>query len=138
MSLFVDTSVWSLAFRRDVESSLPEVEYLQKALQDGDLIVTTGLVLQELLQGFSGPKAARQLIDRFADIPFLSPTRDTHIAAANLRNHCRRNGVQSGTVDAMIAQLCIENDLQLLTTDRDFRHMARFSKLRVMAFRPQS
>lgn len=136
--MFVDTSVWSLAFRRDAESSLPEVEYLQKALADGDLIVTTGLILQELLQGFSGPKAARQLVERFGDIPFLSPTRDTHIAAANLRNHCRRNGVQSGTVDALIAQLCIENDLQLLTTDQDFRQMARFSKLRVMAFRPQS
>jgi predicted nucleic acid-binding protein len=136
--LFVDTSVWSLAFRRDAESSLPEVEYLQKALVDGDLIVTTGLVLQELLQGFNGPKAAHQLVDRFADIPFLLPTRDTHVAAANLRNHCRRNGVQSGTVDALIAQLCIENDLQLLTADQDFRHMARISKLRVMAFRPQS
>ena len=138
MTLFVDTSVWSLAFRRDAESSMPETDYLQKALLDGDLIVTTGLVLQELLQGFNGPKAAEQLIERFADIPLLSPTRETHIAAANLRNHCRRNGVQAGTVDALIARLCIENDIQLLTTDQDFRHIARFSKLRVMAFKPQS
>ena len=138
MTLFVDTSVWSLAFRRDAESSMPETDYLQKALLDGDLIVTTGLVLQELLQGFNGPKAAEQLIERFADIPLLSPTRETHIAAANLRNHCRRNGVQAGTVDALIARLCIENDIQLLTTDQDFRHIARFSKLRAMAFKPQS
>ena len=87
MTLFVDTSVWSLAFRRDAESSMPETDYLQRALLDGDLIVTTGLVLQELLQGFNGPKAAEQLIERFADIPLLSPTRETHIAAANLRNH---------------------------------------------------
>ena len=117
---------------------MPETDHLQKALLDGDLIVTTGLVLQELLQGFNGPKAAEQLIERFADIPLLSPTRETHIAAANLRNHCRRNGVQAGTVDALIARLCIENDIQLLTTDQDFRHIARFSKLRVMAFKPQS
>ena len=61
MTLFVDTSVWSLAFRRDAESRLPETEYLQKALSDGELIVSTGLVLQELLQGFNGPKAAEQL-----------------------------------------------------------------------------
>lgn len=136
--MFVDTSVWSLAFRRDAECRLPETEYLQKALLDGDLIVTTGLVLQELLQGFNGPKSAVQLIERFTDIPLLSPTRETHIAAANLRNHCRRNGVQAGTVDALIAQLCIEHDLQLLTADQDFRHISQFSKLRVMAFKPQS
>lgn len=131
MTLFVDTSVWSLAFRRDVELDAPEVHTLKNALVSGDLVVTTGLVLQELLQGFNGPKASIDLIARFRDIPLLSPTRETHIEAANLRNHCRRNGVQAGTVDAMIAQLCIENELQLLTTDQDFSHMARFVPLRV-------
>lgn len=116
---------------------MPETEYLQRTLLDGELIVTTGLVLQELLQGFNGPKAAEQLIERFADIPLLSPTRDTHIAAANLRNHCRRNGVQAGMVNVLIAQLCIENDLQMLATDQDFRCIARHSNLQVLAFKPQ-
>lgn len=41
-------------------------------------------------------------------------------AAAELRNKCRRAGVQVGTIDALIAQLCIRHDLVLLTTDRDF------------------
>jgi predicted nucleic acid-binding protein len=131
LTLFVDTSVWSLAFRRDIEADVPEVHALKSALASGDLIVTTGLVLQELLQGFSGPKAADDLLNRFQDIPLLSPTRDTHVAAAQLRNHCRRNGVQAGTVDALIAQLCIENELTLLSTDRDFEHVARFSELKV-------
>ena len=68
----------------------------------------------------------------------LSPTRETHFAAAELRNHCRRNGVQAGTVDALIAQLCIENELTLLTSDQDFGHIARFSNLELWAFQPQS
>lgn len=131
MTLFVDTSVWSLAFRRDAESDAPEVLTLKNALISGDLVVTTGFVLQELLQGFNGPKASVELLDRFRDIPLLSPSRETHIEAANLRNHCRRNGVQTGTVDAMIAQLCIENDLHLLTTDQDFSHMAQFAPLKL-------
>ncbi len=57
MSLLVDTSVWSLAFRRDQPSSAPEVDELGRAILAGDPIYSTGLVLQELLQGFSGPKA---------------------------------------------------------------------------------
>ena len=138
MTLFVDTSVWSMAFRRDGVIGSPEVDFLKNAIESNDLIVTTGLVLQELLQGFHGPKAAKQLIERFASFPLISPTRETHIEAANLRNHCRRNGVQAGTVDALIARLCVENDLDLLTGDQDFSHIARFSKLKVVAFKPQA
>ena len=49
MSLFVDTSVWSLAFRRDQVSSAPEVQVLRNALEGGDTVLITGLILQELL-----------------------------------------------------------------------------------------
>ncbi|MDA8217471.1 MAG: hypothetical protein M0Z94_07605, partial [Dehalococcoidales bacterium] len=51
---------------------------------------TTGLVLQELLQGFSGPKARDALIERFAALALLQPDRGDHIDAADLRNRCRR------------------------------------------------
>jgi hypothetical protein len=57
VSLLVDKSVWSLALRRDVEQSAPEVVSLRHALLGTDQVFTTGLVLQELLQGFAGPKA---------------------------------------------------------------------------------
>ncbi len=50
MTIFVDTSVWSLVLRRDVVERRPEVDALQFALAEGDAIVTTGLVVQELLQ----------------------------------------------------------------------------------------
>ena len=53
MTLLVDTSVWSLALRRDVEVEEPEVQALKDALAGADIVVTTGLVLQELLQGFA-------------------------------------------------------------------------------------
>jgi predicted nucleic acid-binding protein len=131
VSLFVDTSVWSLAFRRDQTSSAPEVGALRNALEGGDSIVTTGLILQELLQGFAGPKARRDIIDRFAALPLLPPDRQDHIDAAELRNRCRRAGVQIGTIDAILAQLCIRHELSLLTTDHDFVLAAAHSPLRV-------
>jgi predicted nucleic acid-binding protein len=89
-------------------------------------MVWTGLILQELLQGLSGAKSRDALLEHFSALPFLSATRNDHVEAAELRNHCRRNGDKLGTIDALIAQLCIRHKLALLSTDGDFRHAARF------------
>ena len=131
MSLLVDTSVWSLAFRRDAEASTQAVEVLRTALEGADQVFITGLVLQELLQGFSGPKARSQLIERFAALALLQPDRDDHIEAAEVRNTCRRNGVQIGTIDAVLIQLCLRHDLVLLSTDDDFRSASKYVKFRL-------
>lgn len=131
MSLFVDTSVWSLAFRRDGSIASAEVIALRNALEGGETVVTTGLVLQELLQGFSGPKARLQIVERFAALPLLSPDREDHIEAAELRNRCRRAGRQIGTIDALLAQLCVRYGLTLLTTNQDFLGIAEISTLQV-------
>jgi len=131
VTVLVDTSVWSLAFRRDADLAAPQVAALRAALDGGDAIVITGLILQELLQGFAGPKAREELIEKFAALPMLAPDRNDHVGAADLRNRCRRAGVQMGTIDALIAQLCIRHDLTLLTTDVDFVLAAKHSALRV-------
>ena len=131
MSLLADTSVWSLALRRDVPSTAPEVATLGAALNRGVAVFTTGLILQELLQGFLGPKARIQIIERLSALSLLIPQTHDHIEAAELRNRCRRPGIQIETVDALLAQLCIHHDLTMLATDRDFIHIARHSALRL-------
>ena len=133
MTLLVDTSVWSLALRRDVASRAPELLYLQTALAGHDLVVTTGLVLQELLQGFVGAKDQDRIIETFRAFTHIAPNFDDHVQAAMLRNTCRRAGVQLGTIDALIAQLCIRHGLVLLTTDKDFTHASAYCKLKVWA-----
>jgi hypothetical protein len=131
VNLFADTSVWSLALRRDAPPGTREVSALANALESGDLVFTTGLVLQELLQGLAGPKARSTIVSRFAALPFVVPDRADHIAAADLRNACRRRGVQVGTIDALLAQICIRRNLIMLTMDRDFLQVARIGPLRV-------
>ena len=131
MSLFVDTSVWSLALRRDPPAGRAEVGMLVRAVESGEPLLTTGLVLQELLQGFAGPKSRSEIVERFSALPLIVPDRDDHIHAAELRNHCRRKGVQIGTIDALLAQLCIRHDLTMLTADGDFTQIAEHSKLKV-------
>ena len=131
MKLFVDTSVWSLAMRRDNPPAEPHVQALARALKGDDLVFTTGLVLQELLQGFRGPRNNEAIVQRFAALPLLVPNRADHIAAAALRNEGRSRGLQIGTIDALLAQLCIRHDLVMLSTDADFAVIATVHPLSV-------
>ena len=121
MSLLVDTSVWSLALRRDAELNAPEVVALRNALLGTDQVFSTGLVLQELLQGFAGPEARDSIVERFTALAFIEPDRQDHIDAAEVRNTCRHHGVQIGTIDALLIQISRRHDLQLLSTDNNFR-----------------
>ena len=131
MSLFADTSVWSLAFRRDSSDDAPEPGRLREALASRESVYSTGIVLQELLQGFRGPTARDAIVESFAPLPMIVPDRDDYVAAADIRNACRQHGVQLGTIDALIARLCLRHDLELLTTDGDFHHAARHTPLRI-------
>ena len=131
MALLVDTSVWSLAYRRDRPPEIAEVSTLRDALAGGDRVVTTGVILLELLRGFVPDHAQRTIREDFAELDVVEPRWADYEAAAVLSNECRRAGVQLGPIDALIAQLAIAHDLALLTTDQDFVHAARHIPLRV-------
>ncbi len=104
---------------------------LREALFARESIYTTGLILQELLQGFRGPRQRDAILHRFSALPTITPDRDDHVEAAEVRNRCRRNVVQLGTVDALLAQLAIRHALVLLSTDKDFHHAASQVPLKV-------
>jgi hypothetical protein len=130
LNIFVDTSVWSLAFRRDAPGGSFVTE-LSRAISAGDGIFISGLVVQEILQGVSGPRQRGQIIAHLASLPLLTPDWEDHIGAADLFNRCRRGGVQVESVDALLAQLCLRYDLTMLTADKDFSRMARHCALRI-------
>ena len=132
MNLFVDTSVWSLALRREKVPVSVEVTLLSQHLAAGTTILTTGLVLQEILQGFQGSKQRDLILERFTSLPLIVPSLNDHVEAAELRNSCRKKGIQIGTIDALLAQICIRHELYLLTTDRDFGKIASHFPLRLL------
>lgn len=131
MNFLVDTSVWSLALRRDAPSDAAEVSRLRVALEEQEPVFTTGLILQEILQGFDGPRAREKILREFEALPMLVPDREDHVAAASLRNLCRRRGVQAGTLDALVAAIAIRHALHLITTDGDFLRIAKYCTLRL-------
>lgn len=129
--LLVDTSVWSLAYRRDAPPNVPVVAALRSALLGGGEVAITGMILLELLRGFVPSAARERILADLAHVQLLEPTREDYVAAAELATACRRSGVQAGSVDALIAQLAIAHHYTMLTTDADFGHIARVVPLQV-------
>ena len=132
MNVLVDTSVWSLALRRYSPPDIKETRILERCIERKDALFSTGIIIQELLQGFRGPKQHDRLIDHLGGLPLIVPELIDHIEAASLQITCRRKGIQIGTIDALLAQLAISYDLELLTTDQDFTMIARYAPLRIL------
>ena len=59
MTMLVDTSVWSLAFRRDAPAFGPEVLTLRAAIDGGDAFVTTGLCCRNCCRALPARSPAR-------------------------------------------------------------------------------
>ena len=130
MNVLVDTSVWSLALRRDAPVSSREVEALAAAVERG-AVCLIGAILQEVLQGFPSLERSRRLVHYLAPFPLLVLHRGDYVYAAEIRNKCRAKGVAVTTIDAQIAAAAINHRCSLLTVDRDFESIARHFPLRL-------
>ena len=123
-AVLADTSAWSRDLRSDIDDSDPIVSQLDDQLGERN-VVTTGIVYLELLRGFTRESTREMIRNHFDNVPFVEPTREDYAEASNLCLTCRRAGVQLDSVDALIAQICISNNLMLLTDDADFTHAGR-------------
>jgi predicted nucleic acid-binding protein len=47
-----------------------------------------------------------------------------HLEAARVMNVSRSNGVQAASIDALIAAMALERGALLLTSDKDYLHIA--------------
>ena len=129
--VLVDSSVWSRFYRSDISDTDPHVRALTREMRVRD-VATTGVVYLELLRGFTRASTRAEIHQHFDAVHFVEPTRGDYSEAADLSRTCREAGVQLGTIDALIAQICIANDLMLLTADADFVHAAKHIPLNRM------
>jgi predicted nucleic acid-binding protein len=129
----VDTSVWSLAFRKSATAPHPAVVRLANVLGKAD-IVLLGVILQEVLQAFRSESVFQRALRHLASFPVLQLRRSDYVAAARLHRTCADHGVSASTVDCQIAAAAIANRCALLSTDADFQRIAEYGRLRLVSF----
>jgi predicted nucleic acid-binding protein len=129
--ILVDTSVLIDFFKSSgSEAALKFRLVLEQRLDFG----ITSHVFQEVLQG-AGTEREYNLLRRYLETQrFFHPKDpvDSFAEAAGIYFKCRRKGLTiRSTIDCLIAQIAIENDLFLLHSDQDFQLMANVVPLKV-------
>jgi len=135
MKILIDTSIWSLALRRQSGVVNPESVMLRTLIEQGEDIHLLGIVLQEVLQGIKNPKDFHILKDYLDAFPLIELTREDYIKAAELKNRLIKKGKQISTIDALIASASISYSCYLFTTDKDFENIAQHSSLKLFRMR---
>lgn len=130
--ILVDTSAW-IEFLRATGSDAHL--RLRAALESGERLAGTDVVLMELLAG-AGDEADRDRLRRLLFglefLPVEGP--EDYERAAELYRLCRRAGERPRKLsDCLIAAVAIRNGCELLAADADFETIARHTALRPAA-----
>lgn len=114
----VDTSVWIDFFNGNDN---PHTDSLDTALTEG-IVVIGDLILLEVLQGFKSDKDFKRAKTTLATLEqYEMLSRQMALTCADNYRALRQKGITiRGTADVIIATFCIEHQLPLLFSDRNF------------------
>ena len=123
MKVLVDTSVWSLAFRRRSPAH-PSVDELRRLIVAGRAAIV-GPIRQEVLSGIRDGSVFEDLRDRLSAFPDEPLTTADYERAAEFFNACRAKGLQGSNTDFLLCAVSVRHRMPLLTTDGDFPRYAK-------------
>ena len=126
--ILVDTSVLIGYFRGSKGVSCDKMNYII----DNDMpFGICYYVYQELLQGSANEREYELLKDYLGTLPFyyLRYGKESFENAAHMYMNCRRKGITiRSTIDLIIAEIAIENNLFLFHNDNDFSNISKVHK----------
>jgi predicted nucleic acid-binding protein len=141
MLVLVDTSVWSLALRRQSTTLSREQALARRELTElirEARVQLVGPVRQELLSGIREPLQYERLRDdlrAFADpVIFI----EDYEEAAAASNRCRAHGVNGSAVDFLICAIAMRRNWHVFTTDADFVRYSKHLPLQLHLIRSQN
>jgi predicted nucleic acid-binding protein len=135
MRVLVDTSVWSLALRRNQPDDSPVVTELIELIREvrGQMI---GPVRQEILSGIKNQVQFQKLRNHLRAFPDLEVTTCDYESAADFFNLCRTKGIQGSNTDFLICAVAVRHNIPIFTTDEDFTSFQ--SHLPITLHRPRT
>ena len=126
MKILVDTSIWSLAFRRNKQrDSHTEIIELQELIREVR-VQMIGPIRQELLSGIKEKPQflkLKKILVAFPDLPLDS---EDFELAAEYFNTLRRKGIQGSNTDFLICAVSTRNNLPIFSNDDDFNHYKKY------------
>jgi len=128
--ILVDSSVWIDYFNGN---STDATEYLETVLGK-EVLIIGDLILTEVLQGFKSDsdfETAKDLLSSFEVHSLLGE--DIAVKSASNFRILRKKGLTiRKTIDVIIATYCIEHNIVLLQSDKDFVPFASHLKLKIL------
>ncbi len=127
MKVLVDTSVWSLAFRKQPKTDADErvIKELSELIRELRVVII-GPVRQELLSGILDEGKFEELRQKLRVLDDEGLGTEDYELAASLSNRCRRHGIQGSHTDFLLCAVSVKNNFPIYTLDKDFE---RYKKL---------
>lgn len=113
----VDSSIWIPALNPNPPS---EIKQRLTELIAEEMVATTDLIMLEILRGASSKALFEEMYTDLKVLKHYSLSDDDWHSAKHLAFELNRKGVVVPTVDLLIAQIAISNDLTLWHADRHF------------------
>ena len=123
--VIADTCVWIDFFRSKSEIS----NHIRRLISDNQ-IVSTGVIVSELLQGVRGKKEAEVIIEIFNTLDYVEMTKDLWIEAGNIAAKLRSKGKTIPLSDISIACCAKKHGYKILTFDRHFQDIPEVDLIR--------
>ena len=125
MKVIVDTSVWSLALRRNYKvDDSPHVTMLRELITDGR-VALLGAVRQEILSGIRDANQYNRLKNYLRAFHNLELDMEDYELASEFYNTCRSNGIQGANTDFLICAAAVRRNYIIITTDNDFKYFSQ-------------
>ena len=131
MKILVDTSVWSHALRRKTKIQ-ERTEFLDELIENDEEIYLIGIILQEILTSIKKDQLFNEIKDTLKSYKFIEPKIEDYISAAELNDKLIKKGIQYTSIDILIAVVCINYNLFLVTFDNDFKKIKDNSNLKII------
>lgn len=133
--IVVDTCVLSETFRKKTKLRNTQiVECVSQMIKDDWPLIIPGIVLQEFLTGFITDKSFQKALDALSGFNVNYADYEDHLMAARIRSQCHKKGIQSSSIDTLIAAMTINLNGRLLTIDNDFKNISQVCHLKLFRF----
>ena len=104
-----------------------DINKINQSLLDQNLILSP-VVVCELL---SDPKLPKQIADYISALPVLEMKDGYWQRVAKIRSILISKKLKARLADSMIAQICVDHNISLITRDGDFKNFQKYSNLKL-------